>query len=454
MRLPIRARLTIISGALTAAVLVALGAFVQLRFEATLLEAVDEGLRARAEVISSSLQGGGVIPMGDPLEASEGPVQVIDSSGQVVASTPGFEEPLGPPAGVGAVEGAFLYEGAFPTSGAPVPVRLVAMPTEEGGFLVVGTSLEDTTDALASLASLMLVGGPVAILLASAVGWLVAGAALRPVERLRIEAEAISASEPGRRLAVPATGDELARLAEGLNRMLARLEDAAERERRFVSDASHELRTPLANLKAELDIALRRARGPEELTRVLHSASEETDRLGRLAEDLLVLARAEGGRLPIRREQVDLGALVSDTVATFGGRAGELGIALETVIGPGSHAAADPTRLRQAVGNLLDNALIHTPAGGQVTADVSVADGWAMITVTDTGPGFPAEFVDSAFEPFSRSDAARSRAEGGAGLGLAIVRAIAEAHGGSAAALNRSEGGAQVRLSIPLAQDE
>jgi heavy metal sensor kinase len=330
----------------------------------------------------------------------------------------------------------------------------VAMPTDQGGFLVVGASLEDTTDALASLASLMLVGGPVAILLASAVGWLVAGAALRPVERLRTEAEAISASEPGRRLAVPPTGDELARLAEGLNRMLARLEEAAERERRFVSDASHELRTPLANLKAELDIALRRARGPEELTRVLHSASEETDRLGRLAEDLLVLARAEGGRLPIRREQVDVGALVSDTIASFAGRADELGIELETAIRPGSHATADPTRLRQAVGNLLDNALIHTPAGGQVTADVSVADRSAMITVTDTGPGFPAEFVDSAFEPFSRSDAARSRAEGGAGLGLAIVRAIAEAHGGSALARNPSEGGAEVRLTIPLSQDE
>jgi signal transduction histidine kinase len=132
----------------------------------------------------------------------------------------------------------------------------------------------------------------------------------------------------------------------------------------------------------------------------------------------------------------------------------ELGIELETAIRPGSHATADPTRLRQAVGNLLDNALIHTPAGGQVTADVSVADRSAMITVTDTGPGFPAEFVDSAFEPFSRSDAARSRAEGGAGLGLAIVRAIAEAHGGSALARNPSEGGAEVRLTIPLSQDE
>ncbi len=310
--------------------------------------------------------------------------------------------------------------------------------------------MEDTADALASLAGLMLVGGPIAILLAGAAGWLVAGAALRPVERLRTEAEAISASEPGRRLAVPATGDELARLAEGLNRMLARLEEAAERERRFVSDASHELRTPLANLKAELDIALRRARGPEELTRVLHSASEETDRLGRLAEDLLVLARAEGGRLPIRREDVDLGKLVVDTVASFAGRADELGIELATSVAPRTHASADPTRLRQAVGNLVDNALIHTPAGGRVTVEVSSVAARRSSPSNDTGPGFPPEFVDSAFEPFSRSDAARSRAEGGAGLGLAIVRAIAEAHGGSVEARNRSDGGAEVRLTHSL----
>ena len=453
MRMPIRARLTIISGALTAVVLVALGAFVYLRFEATLLEALDEGLRARAEVILTSLQGG-IIPIGDPFEPSEAPLQIIDSNGRVVTSTPGFEDPRPPPAGVGLVEGAHFYDGEFPTDGAPVAVRLVAMPTDEGGFLVVGTSLEDTTDALASLAGLMLVGGPIAILLASAVGWLVAGAALRPVERLRTEAEAISASEPGRRLAVPPTGDELARLAEGLNRMLARLEEAAERERRFVSDASHELRTPLANLKAELDIALRRARGPEELTRVLHSASEETDRLGRLAEDLLVLARADGGRLPIRREPVDVGGLVSDTIGNFAGRADELGIELVTATEPGTHATADPTRLRQAVGNLVDNALIHTPVGGQVAAEVASDDASAIIIISDTGPGFPPEFVGSAFEPFSRSDAARSRAEGGSGLGLAIVRAIAEAHGGSVEARNRPEGGAEVRLRIPVELDE
>jgi heavy metal sensor kinase len=447
MRIPIRARLTIIAGALTAAVLIALGAFVYLRFEAYLLEAVDEGLRARADVILASPDG--AIPTGDPLDPSEAPVQVLDANGQVVASTTGFEDPQPPPPGVVEVEGAYAYDGAFQTDGAPVPLRLIAIPIDGGGLLVVGGSLEDSADALASLASLLLIGGPVAIAVTGLIGWLVAGAALRPVERMATEAEAISASEPGRRLAVPQTGDELARLAEGLNRMLGRLEEAVERERQFVSDASHELRTPLANLKAELDLALRRARGPEELTRVLHSASEETDRLGRLAEDLLVLARAEGGRLPIHREDVDLAQLVAETTASFSGRAEQAQIDLEAVAVDSALVWGDPVRLRQAVGNLLDNALVSTPAGGHIAAETAEADGVATVHVRDSGPGFPPGFVDRAFEPFSRSDAARSRTGGGAGLGLAIVRAIAEAHGGTVEASNRPDGGAELTLRIP-----
>jgi heavy metal sensor kinase len=450
MRLPIRARLTIISGALTAAVLVALGAFVYVRFEADLREAVDDGLRSRAEVVLSALLSGGSIATGNSAEPAEAPVQVVDTAGRVIASTPGFEEPQLPPPGVERLEGVYLYDGEFPTNAGPIPIRLVAIPMSGGDLLVVGTSLEDATDALASLAGLLLVGGPVAILLASAVGWVVAGAALRPVERLRTEAEAISASEPGRRLAVPPTGDELARLAESLNRVLVRLEAAVERERRFVGDASHELRTPLANLKAELEIALRRARSPEELTAVLRSASEETDRLVRLSEDLLVLARADGGHVPVRREAVDLGVLINETVAGFNGRALGMSVALDADTPDGVVVDVDPARLRQAIGNLVDNGLRHTPAGGRVAVRVSREAGTAIITVDDTGPGFPPDFLATAFEPFSRSDLARSRTDGGAGLGLAIVRAVAEAHGGSADASNHPSGGARVILRIPV----
>ena len=184
-----------------------------------------------------------------------------------------------------------------------------------------------------ALTSLLLIGIPAAVALASIVGWIVAGAALRPVERLRQEADAISASEPGRRLPVPATGDELSRLAASLNRMLGRLEEAMEQERRFVADASHELRTPLANLRAEVDLALRRARTADELGAALRSVREETERLGRLAEDLLVLARLSEDGLHLRREPTDLGRLVAETADSFAGRAEGLGVELVTEVG-------------------------------------------------------------------------------------------------------------------------
>jgi heavy metal sensor kinase len=448
MHLPIRARLTIISGALTAAVLIGLGSFVYLRFEADLVEVVDEGLRARADVMLAGADGV-VIGVGNPAEPAEALSQLLDVDGGILASTAGVAAPLSPPDGLVEIEGALHYDGEIDTDAGTVPVRLLAVRAADGTLLVVGAALEDTRDALGRLQGLLLVGGPIAVLLASAVGWLVAGAALRPVERLRTEAEAISASEPGRRLLVPPTGDELARLADSLNRMLARLEAALERERQFVSAASHELRTPLANLKAELDIALRRERSPEELAAVLRSASEEADRLTRLSEDLLVLARVQEGALGLRRETVDLGVLVSDTVSSFGGRAESLGVALELATPAEVRSEVDPARLRQAVGNLIDNALRHTPAGGQVSVELARDGNWVVIAVTDTGAGFGPAEADRAFEPFARSDAARSRSAGGSGLGLAIVSAVATAHGGTAEATDRPEGGARVAIRFP-----
>jgi two-component system OmpR family sensor kinase len=253
----------------------------------------------------------------------------------------------------------------------------------------------------------------------------------------------------GRRLPVSPTRDELAALGRSLNRMLDRLEAAVERERRFVADAGHELRTPLANLKAELDLALRRARSPSELVDALRSASEETDRLARLAEDLLLLATAEGGRLPMRLEEVEVAGLVRATVDSFSGRAATLGIALATQDDEGLRARLDGTRIRQAVGNLVDNALRHTPAGGTVTVTTSRAGRTVSIAVADTGEGFSGAFLPHAFDAFARADASRSRSAGGAGLGLAIVQAIVEAHGGTVEARNRDDGGAIVALHLP-----
>src|SRR5439155_15173662 len=186
-------------------------------------------------------------------------------------------------------------------------------------------------------------------------GWMLAGAALTPVERMRSQAAEMSSSS-GRRLAVPAENDEIRRLAETLNEMLSRFDESSQKERRFLDDASHELRTPLTALKAELDVARSRPRSAEELTRALASASDETDRLARMAEDLLVLSRAHGGVLPIRRPETELGQLLSAAAALFAARAASAGVTIKTGTTDGV-AFVDGVRVRQAVDNLLDNAL-------------------------------------------------------------------------------------------------
>jgi heavy metal sensor kinase len=449
MTLPIRARLALVSGALVAALLAAMGAFLYLRLSADLVATVDAGLRTRAEAflaagLDSLPRSGGLI------EPDEAFTQVLAADGRVLDSSAGLAPgPLLSSEAIAGLGRARFFDAEVLTEEEPVPARLLAVPTSQGRVVVVGASLEDQQEALARLLALLVLGGPVVVGLAFGVGWLLAGAALRPVERMRVEAEAISGAELGRRLPVAPTRDELARLGESLNRMLGRVEEAVDRERRFVDDASHELRTPLTNLKAELELALRRERTAEALRGSLGSAAEETERLIRLAEDLLVLARADRGRLPVRREDLDVAALVRETVGSFSGRASALGVSLETSIGEGLRARVDEARMRQAVGNLIDNALRHTPAGGRVVVELAQSNGAVSIQVADTGEGFAESFLPQAFEPFSRADASRSRTDGGSGLGLAIVRAVAEAHGGSVEARNRHPGGAVVVLRIP-----
>ena len=444
MTLPIRHRLALVCAGLVAALIVGLGALVYLRLEVDLTAATDDELQTRADALVND---------GDPNIAVSATdvgdifAQRVQRDGGVDASSPGFAgAPLLPISDLAALEQPRFVEATVPAPDEPVLARLLAVPAPDGTVVIVGVSFDDQRAALSTLLLELALALPVAVVLAGAVGWLVAGAALRPVERIRVEADAISGSEPDRRLPVPGTRDELSALGAGLNRMLERLQAAVERERRFVDDASHELRTPLANLKAELDLALARSRTEAELLSALRSAAEETDRLTRLAEDLLVLARADGGRLPIRREAVDVGQLVRETVDSFGGRVVSVGVTIETSVREPVTATVDPVRVRQAVGNLIDNSLRHTPPRGRITVTVKRNPAGITITVADSGDGFPAAFLPHAFEPFSRADAGRSRSDGGAGLGLAIARAVAEAHGGTAEARNLPRHGAEVAL--------
>jgi signal transduction histidine kinase len=311
--------------------------------------------------------------------------------------------------------------------------------------VVVGAAVDDRNSQLQTLAVLLGISGPIALLLASLAGYGVAAAALRPVDAMRRKADEITEADPSGRLPVRGANDEIARLGATLNRMLARLEKAFERERDFVADASHELRTPLAILRMEIELALRGERPAAELRAALVSAAEETDRLAELADSLLLIARADGGQLGLARSQLDSGQLLSDVQRRFQPRAGEAGRRIE-VTGSRQPLNADRSRIDQALNNLVENALQH--GAGTIELFVDVVGRTLQLHVRDEGPGLPHHFIDDPFERFARADPGRGR--GGAGLGLSIVQVIARAHGGEAGVTNHADGGADVWIGLPL----
>jgi two-component system, OmpR family, sensor kinase len=450
-RLPIRLRLTLAFAVAMAVVLVAAGLFLYLRLGAALDRTIDRSLLGRADDVTALVRaaGSGLRQAPGPglVEQEESFAQVLAPDGAVLDSTPGLRDRrlLSGPELARATRTIVLVDRPpFPDS--DDPLRLLATPVQaEGGpvVVVVGTSTEERVEALESLLRQLLLGGPIVLAVASLLGYGLAAAALRPVESMRREAEAASATAPGRRLPLPQGDDEIVRLGATLNTMLDRLEAALARERRFVSDASHELRTPLAALRTELELALRRPRPAAELDAALRSAAEETERLSRLAEDLLVLVRADGGGLPVHRERLPAAQLLARVRERYAAQATEAGREIE-VEADGVELVADRLRAEQALGNLVDNALRY--GHGEVQLAALRGNGGVELHVRDRGPGFPPEFLDLAFDRFTRADP--SRHGPGAGLGLAIVEVIAHAHGGTAHAANRDTG-ADVWVELP-----
>jgi heavy metal sensor kinase len=438
---PIRLRLTLAFTAAMAVVFALLAWVLYMSMSRALLDEVDRGLRTVAQTIAADVSTN-LSPSTPLIERDETFAQILATDGRVIQTTPGFARSVVDPAGVD--RPTFLEQRVGGIDGM---ARIFVVPVRRSSVVVVaGSSLQDRADAMRTMTYFLAAGGPVALALASFAGWLVAGFALRPVERMRSEASAISASELDKRLEEPEANDEIRRLATTLNAMLGRLEESITGERRFLDNASHELRTPLTVLKTELDVALARPRNADELTSALRSASEETDRLARMAEDLLVLSRMNNGRLPVHREETALRPLLEASSRMFAGRAEAAGVRIQ-VDAPEATVLVDGSRIRQAVDNLIDNAIRVTPAGGVVGVHARLDEGRVTIAVEDQGPGFPRGFVQDAFEPFRRAPVGTGDGEvDGAGLGLAIVKAIAESHGGTATAENLPSGGARVSL--------
>jgi signal transduction histidine kinase len=340
-----------------------------------------------------------------------------------------------------------LHTRALPAGrdGDSVTVRVLSERLDGGRVLSVGVSARPLQDARKGLLAVLLVAGPLLLALLAAAGWLLVRAALRPVDVLTREAAAISSFEADRSLPSVPGDDEIARLARTLDEMLTRLRVAFARERAFVDDASHELRSPIAVLRGEIELALSAIGDPTEVERSLRAALAEAERLSRLAEDLLLLARERAGSLVIRRDPVDL----LDLAGTEARRLHPvLGLRID-VSGEPVVVQGDADRLRQLLANLAHN----SAAAGSTTVRVRVrSDGaQADLQVADDGPGFPLHLRDAAFERFVRGDHARTPGVSGAGLGLSIVRAIAAAHGGTVEAHNGEPlGGAVITVHLPV----
>ena len=430
-QIPIRVRLTLFFAIAMAIVLAAVGLFVYSRVRSDLDRALDNDLRSRGQALSALAQRGG------PVRTTSTADAFADFVG------PGGRSQLLSPdqLALAADHARFFDVSRVPRQ--DESGRVLALPLRNG-ILVVGATLEQRNDTLTSLKAAFLVGGPIALILMSFGGYLLAGAALRPIESMRRRAAVISASSLNERLPVPPADDEVARLGRTLNEMLARLEDGLERERRFVADASHELRTPLATLRAELELALRRSRTTQEFENSIRSAAEETDRLSRIADDLLILARAEQGELRLRREPTDVVDVVEKVRDRFDARAELEGRALSVEADEAPVAEVDRLRVEQALGNLVDNAFEH--GRGPITITAGRRNASVELHVLDEGPGLPPDFRDHAFKAFTRATPSGN----GSGLGLAIVETIARAHDGSAGAKLRPDGGADVWIRLPL----
>jgi signal transduction histidine kinase len=438
-RWPIRIRLTAAFTAVMALVLLAVAVATVAHTRESLDTAITESLSyqladLRVIAVNAQPQLAGVDP--------DTGQQVIAPDGQLLASTANLagQTALSPSEMSAARHGQLVAD--HPRLGnLQGPVRLAAAAIPGGRVVVAAESLSDRDAAVADLRNELAVGFPI-VLLAAAVGaYLLAAAALRPVERLRARAAGISTADLHARLPVPPARDEIHRLGTTFNELLARLQSALERERQFVTDAGHELRTPLSLLTTELELALRRPRSNPELIAALRSALDETSRLSRLAKDLLTVADTGSHAEP---PTIDLRTHLQAVADRY---RNTLDSQLSVECPPNLHVRADPDDLERIISNLVDNAAEHGARPITIHAERGGPDKVA-IHIRDHGPGFDPAFLPHAFDRFTRADTARTT--GGSGLGLAIVHSVTQRNHGTVAAHNHPDGGAEVTIELPF----
>jgi heavy metal sensor kinase len=450
----IRVRLTLWYVVLLGVILLAFSSFLYVSLSRSLHEEVDRSLigEAQRQLASLDLENGRP-NLGEPTVELGTTTILYDATGQrVLASAANQPLPRLPAALAAAARGQDTFATTLMPDGAEWRVLTVPV-VEQGtviGVLEVARSYAEVNAALHQLALLMALAVPLTLLLASAGGLFLAARALGPIDRITRAAAAISAEDLSRRLNFGEARDEVGRLAATFDGMLDRLDAAFRRQRQFTADASHELRTPLTMLASQIDVALDRRRTPAEYEQILGSLREDTTRMSQLLGELLTLARADAGQQLISREALGLGELVRNVVSAMQPLAAQREVELTENVGAPAMVEGDQTRLSQLLLNLLDNGLRYTSPGGSVSVSLAEDGRWAVLRVADTGVGIAAEHLPHVFERFYRTDAARARADGGAGLGLAICEWIAEAHGGQITVDSALGRGTAFTVRLPL----
>ena len=454
---PVRWRLTLWYAAVLAVVLALFAAGLFLGLRQRLHAALDEQLFDQAALTLRSVETEDDIPrLAGASELVDGEyfLRLFDADGEVVQETRGDEDIVPPPPEVfrAALGGQNVYSDA--TDSEAETTRVLSIPVRAApdrppiGVMQVGLDRDEIDEPLAELLRTFAIAVPVALLLASASGYLLAGRALAPVSTITTLASRIDGSELGARLDLKGPNDELGRLARTFDAMLARIDDACERQRRFTGDAAHELRTPLSLMRTQVDLALARPRSETEYQDALRGLDSDLERMTGLVGALLTLARADAGKFPLNKEPLDLALTIEAVADQYEAVAAEAGITMRTEASQ-AVIAADEGWLVQLLVNLVDNAVAHTPAGGVITLGCAPDAGQTRLWVSDTGDGIDPVHQPHVFDRFYRIDASRARSQGGTGLGLAICRAIVEAHQGTVSLQSAPGQGTRVTAILP-----
>src|SRR5262247_3101846 len=463
--MPLRLRLTLWYGSALALVLIAFSTVLYFITARSLRDAVDQSLEETAETAVRSLEERGFLPLIDEDELmSQFPeltridkfFQIFSPSGTITIRSPNMKQnevPLSRQALEVAYTGRSLLEFAkYPKE---PPLRLISVPIIYRGNLLyiiqVGTSMDSVEQTLNRLLLVLLVSMPVALVVSLAGGWFMAGRALRPVDAITLAAQRIAGGDLTQRLTVPASADEIGRLTNTFNNMIAKLETSFRQIRQFSSDASHELRTPLTVMKGETELALRRPREAADYTVVLESNLEEIDRMTRIVDELLFLSRADMGEVKMERLPVKLESLLEDIhrQASLLGQERDV----QVVLGLTTPAIVlgDELRLRELLLNLVENAIKYSHPGGKVEITLLTEGQQARVSVTDQGIGISDEDQKRIFDRFFRTDEARAHTKKGTGLGLAICAWIADAHKGKITVVSAPGQGSTFTVILPLA---